>query len=271
MIVAVVFNHGPIPQNPKLPSPHGYGSVPPGKIGYNPSMRKLLLLIAISLLAVAVHAQKADDKPLPLAKLAAPVSVTFKTADLEWLRYGGTIAATVLVDKKGKITMADLTGPVAPCSDLSSDHLLALRTATAEAVKKARVEPATDADGNPVNGGMLIKIKVPQDEAWNAQYAAGRIPGDSKTVGGGVLNGRAISLAKPEYPSEARANRAAGQVNVEVHIDETGKVIYAGATNGNPYLRYAAADAACRSKFSPTLLSGQPVKVFGIITYNFIP
>ncbi len=79
----------------------------------------LLATIAISLLAVGAGAQKPDDRPLPLAKVTEPVSVTFKTADIEWLRYGGTIAATVLVDKKGKITVADLTGPVAPCGDLS--------------------------------------------------------------------------------------------------------------------------------------------------------
>lgn len=246
-------------------------SLPREKSVTIPKMRSLLLLtIATSLFAVAAHGQKVDDKPLPLAKLAAPVSVTFKTADLEWLRYGGTIAATVLVDKKGKITVADLTGPVAPCSDLSSDHLLALRTAAMEAVKQAKVEPATDENGKPVNGGVLINIKVPQSEPSKA-HVAGQLPADPKTVVGGVLNGHAISIAHPQYPPEARANHAGGAVSVQVLIDETGQVAYAGAVNGNPYLRYAAADAACRSRFSPTLLAGQPVKVSGIITYNFVP
>jgi hypothetical protein len=36
-------------------------------------------------------------------------------------------------------------------------------------------------------------------------------------------------------------------------------------------LRAAAASAARGAKFSPTLLSGQPVKVSGVITYNFVP
>ncbi|MBO0160511.1 energy transducer TonB, partial [Vibrio parahaemolyticus] len=36
-------------------------------------------------------------------------------------------------------------------------------------------------------------------------------------------------------------------------------------------LRQAAVEAAQRAKFSPTMLSGQPVKVSGVITYNFVP
>lgn len=241
------------------------------KIGYHSRMKfsLLLLMMAVSLLAVAVPAQKADT-PLPLAKLEAPVSVTFKTADLEWLRYGGTIAASVLVDKKGKITIGDLTGPVAPCDDLSSEHLVALRTAAMEAVQKAKVEPATDADGNPVKSGVLINIKVPQTEPANPP-ATDQLPLRAKAINAGVINGKAISLARPEYPPEAHASHASGAVSVETHVDETGKVTYAGAISGNPLLRYAAVNAACHSKFSPILLGGQPIKLTGIITYNFVP
>ena len=36
-------------------------------------------------------------------------------------------------------------------------------------------------------------------------------------------------------------------------------------------LRAAAVQAARSSKFSPTKLSGQPVKVTGVIVYNFVP
>lgn len=54
-------------------------------------------------------------------------------------------------------------------------------------------------------------------------------------------------------------------------IDEQGKVILAGAVNGHPYLQEAARDAACHAKFSPILLAGQPTKVSGVITYNFVP
>lgn len=92
-----------------------------------------------------------------------------------------------------------------------------------------------------------------------------------KTVSGGVLNGKATSLPKPAYPPAAKAVRAAGSVSVQVLISESGSVISASAVSGHPLLRGAAEGAARGARFSPTLLSGQPVKVSGVITYNFVP
>jgi protein TonB len=92
-----------------------------------------------------------------------------------------------------------------------------------------------------------------------------------KTVSGGVLNGKATSLPKPAYPPAAKAVRASGAVSVQVLISESGSVISASAVSGHPLLRAAAVSAARGARFSPTLLSGQPVKVSGVITYNFVP
>lgn len=89
-------------------------------------------------------------------------------------------------------------------------------------------------------------------------------------ISGGVLNGKAISLPKPPYPPIARAARAAGTVTVQVTIDESGKVISARAVSGHPLLQQAAVQAAYGARFSPTQLSGQAVKVTGVITYNFV-
>ncbi|HVG31598.1 MAG TPA: TonB family protein [Pyrinomonadaceae bacterium] len=90
-------------------------------------------------------------------------------------------------------------------------------------------------------------------------------------ISGGVLNGKAISLPKPQYPAIARTARASGQVTVQVTIDENGSVISARAVGGHPLLQAAAVAAARGARFSPTKLSGQPVKVTGVITYNFLP
>jgi protein TonB len=90
-----------------------------------------------------------------------------------------------------------------------------------------------------------------------------------KPVSGGVLNGIAISLPSPSYPETARRLRASGIVTVEVVVDETGKVISAVATSGPALLRDVAVQAALRARFSPTKLSGQPVKVSGLINYKF--
>jgi len=85
-----------------------------------------------------------------------------------------------------------------------------------------------------------------------------------KIVSGGVLNGKATSLPKPAYPAAAKAIHASGSVVVQVTIDEGGRVISASAVSGHPLLRAAAVSAAQGARFSPTLLSGQPVKVSGI-------
>lgn len=90
-----------------------------------------------------------------------------------------------------------------------------------------------------------------------------------KPVSGGVLNGTAITLPPPAYPEAARRMRMSGLVTVEVIVDETGKVISAVATSGPSLLKDVAVQAALRARFSSTKLSGQPVKVSGVINYRF--
>ena len=91
-----------------------------------------------------------------------------------------------------------------------------------------------------------------------------------KVVAGGVINGRAVSKPQPEYPSAAKSQGAMGTVIVYIIVDETGKVIKAEAVCGNPLLAKASEDAARRARFTPTTLDGEPVKVSGVISYNFI-
>jgi len=90
-----------------------------------------------------------------------------------------------------------------------------------------------------------------------------------RPVSGGVLNGKALSLPVPVYPQLAMRSRTGGKVEVEVTVDENGKVISAQAVSGPAVLREAAVDAAKRARFSPTKLSGSPVKIVGLINYNF--
>lgn len=100
--------------------------------------------------------------------------------------------------------------------------------------------------------------------------AAAQTTNLSKPVSGGVLNGKATMLSKPEYPAAAKAVQAEGAVSVQVLIDENGNVESASAVSGHPLLRVTSERAARDSKFSPTMLQGQPVKVSGIIVYNFV-
>lgn len=89
-------------------------------------------------------------------------------------------------------------------------------------------------------------------------------------ISGGVLNGKAVRLVQPPYPAIARSARAAGQVRVQIVIDENGNVVSAAPVSGHPLLQGAAVAAARASKFTPTKLSGMPVKVSGVIIYNFV-
>lgn len=92
--------------------------------------------------------------------------------------------------------------------------------------------------------------------------------GDATTVG--VLNGKAIRKPHPEYPPAARSARAQGTVSVQVVVDENGDVTSAQAISGHPLLRESGERAAKKAKFAPTMLCGQPAKVKGVITYNFV-
>lgn len=97
----------------------------------------------------------------------------------------------------------------------------------------------------------------------------GYVEAQKALISGGVLNGKAISLPKPAYPAIARSARASGVVTVQVVVDANGCVQSARAIGGHPLLQSAATEAAQQACFTPTLLSGQPVDVSGVISYNF--
>ena len=84
-----------------------------------------------------------------------------------------------------------------------------------------------------------------------------------------VLNSEALSLPRPVYPRMAVQIRLQGTVTVQVLIDESGKVVSARGS-GHPLLVVEAQKAAMQARFSPTIISDQPVKVSGVITYNFV-
>lgn len=86
---------------------------------------------------------------------------------------------------------------------------------------------------------------------------------------GGVINGRAISKPQPNYPAEAKRYGISGTVMIFVTVDETGRVVEAYPC-GHPILSEASLRAAYLARFTPTLLDGKPVKVTGVISYNFV-
>jgi len=102
------------------------------------------------------------------------------------------------------------------------------------------------------------------------EFEKKREPNGPDIVRGDVLNGKAVSLPTPAYPDEARAARASGVVIIQVTIDETGKVVSAKTVCGHPVFAKVCLEAANRARFTPTKLSGKPIRVDGIIIYNFV-
>jgi TonB family protein len=124
-----------------------------------------------------------------------------------------------------------------------------------------------------IDEGTQWEITKKRHETLDVNTVAPQSPPGKKvkTISGGVLNGRAVSLPKPAYPPAARAARASGAVNVQVTVDIDGNIVSASAVSGHPLLRHAAEQAARSAKFAPTLLGGERVNVTGIVTYNFAP
>jgi TonB family protein len=122
-----------------------------------------------------------------------------------------------------------------------------------------------EAQGAPAWKSVLDTLKV--ERPANAPPEGEKL---DQIVTGGVLNGKAIKKPQPDYPATARAERAQGVVVVQIVVDENGNVISAVAVSGHPLLQLEAVQAAKMAKFTPTKLCGKPVKVSGVVTYNFV-
>ncbi len=191
-------------------------------------------------------------------------------------------------------TSKPVTGTSAPASvspsnsNQPSQALASNKPASSDAAKQTAAQPTTSLAST---NAPVVKTSAPASDKPAASNEQAKNVGKSeqavesksaeelgskpvakpllKPVSGGVLNGKALSLPVPTYPLTARSSHIVGLVVVEVVIDVNGKVISARALSGPVLLQQAAVQAAYQAKFSPTILSGQPVKVVGSINYNF--
>jgi TonB family protein len=119
-------------------------------------------------------------------------------------------------------------------------------------------------NGTNANNGPLLNMHEEPPEIEK------EIRPEVRQISKGVINSLAVHKPVPVYPLFAKRAGVSGTVTVRVLVDERGSVIEANAVEGPPLLRPAAVDAALRARFSPTLLSGVPVRVTGMIHYRFI-
>jgi|SRR5262245_2290209 len=126
-------------------------------------------------------------------------------------------------------------------------------------------------EGDTVGGSGEPPPPPPRPKPTIAPPPASEMkPEGAKKVSEGVLQGSAVRRKIPPYPELAKRIKASGPVQVLVTISEEGRVIEATALNGHPALRQVAVDAALQWLFSPTTLSRVPVKVQGVLTFNFV-
>ena len=130
------------------------------------------------------------------------------------------------------------------------------------------IGPAVSSGGGGTGTGTGPVVRS-DDEAPPPPPKPTPPPRKNVTISGGVLNGKAVSKPAPAYPAIAKAARASGTVTVQITVDESGRVVSATPVSGHPLLQQAAAGAVRQWRFTPTLLSGQPVKVTGVVTVNF--
>ncbi len=226
-------------------------------------MKKFAFILIQTAFVVCFHQAAAAQQAASAIKTISFPAPKFP-AEVADIVYGTKVSVSVAVDKQGKVSRAVVSYSMAPCSDLNGETVRAIRSAALEAAKNTMFEPFVE-DGNRVEKILKLSydLKPPLEAA--------KPPSDRKLVNGGVINGKARSLARPFYSAAAKAGRIGGSVGVQVLVGESGKVLSAGAVSGHPELYAGSLDAACRSEFAPTLLEGKPVKVSGVITYNFVP
>jgi TonB family protein len=123
--------------------------------------------------------------------------------------------------------------------------------------------------------GCLMRKKKKDEEASRLQARAEEIfdsvsAGRGKITEDNTINGKTISKPQPAYPAEAKKVRAQGKVRVRILVSESGMVLSACGEGPDSSLERSSELAAYSARFTPTMVNGKPVKVKGIITYNFV-
>ena len=230
----------------------------------------IVLMVAFFVAGIYWYDNHLGEMELELTTLVAPVPVPQAKAP-EQKQEAKPVKVEQNVDVRKEL-IADVTRTELVPKEVSakaSDVPPVRRGVTTvlgnESSNAAAPMPAGPGAGNVAIGPTKVQIadEPPPPEA--PKPTPPRAP-----ISGGVLNGKAISLPKPPYPQIARAAHASGTVVVQVLIDENGSVVSAHAVSGHPLLQAVAVQAAKQARFSPTKLSGQPVKVTGVIQYNFV-
>src|SRR5215218_4526460 len=202
----------------------------------------------------------------------------------EWARSAqleGTVVVDIVIDEEGNVASAVAASETRKRLTEKNQEIsvdlepadASLRELAEKAALEAKFTP-TRLAGVPVKvkGSLVYRFVLSPETGMSLpRTGAEGTWKEGRTISGGVLNGKALSLPLPPYPEAAAAVKASGAVTVKVAVDENGNVVSAVAVSGHPLLRAAAVDAARTATFSPVTLNGEPVRVTGVVTYVFTP
>jgi protein TonB len=229
----------------------------------------LVLMVAFFVAGIYWYDNHLGQMELELTTLVAPVPVPQQQKEPEQKQEVKPTKVEQNVDVRKEL-IADVTRTELVPKEVSAkaSDIPPVRRGVTTVVGNESSNAAAPMPAGPGAGTVVAaptKVNIADEPPPPAAPTPPRAP-----ISGGVLNGKALSLPHPPYPAIARAARASGTVVVQVTIDENGQVISARAVSGHPLLQAVAVAAARQARFSPTKLSGQPVKVTGVITYNFV-
>jgi len=236
-----------------------------------------IVLVAVSVIGIYWYNDAIPDPSLELLTLVAPAPMAEEQAakPKEEPKPATEKTQTAVVTR----TEISVIAPVVKSQEVAKETTKEVARDMSNFINKGTTDSGVSTAAPPVNTHFAEgTAREGSGNAAPAVVDAGEPPPPAPTpvpkpktiVSGGVLNGKAISKPQPAYPPIAKAARASGTVTVQIVVDESGRVIQASAVSGHPLLQQAAVAAARQARFSPTLLSGQPVKVSGVITYNFV-
>jgi protein TonB len=238
-----------------------------------------IVLVAVAVISVYVYNDSIPDPSLELLTLVAPAPMEQEqTVKPKEEPKPATKQETAVVTR----TEISVIAPVVKSQEVANEKTKEVARDMSKFINKGNEDSGVSTTAPPVNTNFAAgSAREGSGSAGPAVSGGGDeppplpapkpTPEPKKTVvSGGVLNGKAISKPQPTYPPIAKAARASGTVTVQILVDESGRVVSASAVSGHPLLQQAAVAAARQARFSPTLLSGQPVKVSGVITYNFV-
>ena len=138
-----------------------------------------------------------------------------------------------------------------------------------KAAQKQKAKKRSTQSPSSVQGPEGVPSGVSGGVPGGVPGGPGQAPPSITRKSGGSFEKSAVKRVQPAYPPLAKAARVSGTVVVEVVVNEAGDVISMRAISGHPLLRDEAAAAARQWEFTPTELSGKPVKVIGTLTFTF--